>query len=262
MLKIEIVKKIKSVLVCSILFFLPVQIFSGDLRWPVGEELTYQVRWSIFRLGTLRLMIDDTLRIHDELTYHVRFVMDSNPLLFFIDHHSVFESYFSDHFNGVLFRFDEKINGIPYDAEYRFDYVDSLIFVELMDGRDSTRHIRETIPFNENVFDGTAFLYYLRFHAGELKKDTIQFLSDDRIEKAVVRFNHRSYPVSVSSLNRKVFCHYLDGRIFTKTVADLTGYFQAWISTDLQRVPIKARLKVFLGYVTIQLEEWKMWQPL
>jgi hypothetical protein len=262
MFKTGIIKNIKTVFVCLAFFFLPVQVFSGDLKWPAGEELTYKVKWSIFRLGTLRLLVDDTLYIHDDLIYHVRFIMDSNPLLFFIDHHSVFESYFSDRFDGVLFRFGEKINGIPYDAEYRFDYADSLIFVELTDGRDSTHQIRTTIPFDENVHDGTAFLYYLRFHAGEMKKDTIQFLSNDHIEKALVRFNHRLYPISVSSLNRTISCYYLDGRIFTKTVADLTGYFQAWISTDRQRVPVKARLKVFLGYVTIELEAWKMWQPL
>ncbi len=262
MLKFGNVKKFKSVLAYLAVFSLPMQVLYSNLKWPVGEELTYKVKWSIFRLGTLCLKIDDTLRIDDDLVYHVRFVIDSNPLLFFINHHSVFESYFSDHFNGYLFRFGEKIDGIPYNAEYRFDYSDSLIFVELTDGRDSTRQIQSTIRFDKNVYDGTALLYYLRFHAGEMKTDTIQYLSNDRIEKAVVRFNHRSHPVYVPPSNKTLSCYYLDGRIFTKTVADLTGYFQAWISTDRQRVPIKARLKVFIGYVTIELEKWKMWQPL
>jgi hypothetical protein len=252
----------KRILVCFAIFFIPIQALSDDLKWPVGEELTYKVRWSIFRLGTLRLKVDDTLRIHDDLVYHVRFIIDSNPLLFFVNHHSVFESYFSDHFNGYLFRFSEKIDGIPYDAEYRFDYSDSLIVVELKNGRDSTNQIQKNIPFDKTVYDGTALLYYLRSHAGEMKTDTIQYLSTDNIEKAVIRFNHRLHPVSVSSLNKTLSCYYLDGRIFTKTVADLTGYFQAWISADRQHVPITARLKVFIGYVTIELEEWKMWQPL
>ena len=256
------VKNIKRLFVCLVIFSLPVQALSSDPKWPVGEELTYKVKWSIFRLGTLRLKIDDTLRIHDDLVYQVRFIMDSNPLLFFINHHSVFESYFDDDFNSYLFRFGEKIDGIPYDAEYRFDYSDSLIFVELTDGRDSTHQIRSMVPFDESVYDGTALLYYLRFHAGEMKTDTIQYLSNDHIEKAIVRFNHRSHPVPVPSLNKTLSCYYLDGRIFTKTVADLTGYFQAWISADRQRVPVMARLKVFIGYVTIELEKWKMWQPL
>jgi hypothetical protein len=251
-----------KMLVYLFVLFFPIQIFSGMPRWPVGEELTYKVKWSIFRLGTLRLKVNDTLHIDDKLVYHVQFFIDSNPLLFFVNHHSVYESYFSDRFHSHLFRFNEKIDGILYRAVYQFDYTDSLIFITLTDEKDTTHQIRKRVPLTESIYDGTALLYYLRSYAGQMKTDTLLFLSNDDIENAVVRFSRRKYSVKIGSLENSLSSFYLDGRIFEKTVAGLTGRFQAWIAADDQRPPLKARLKVFIGYITIELEEWNKWRPM
>lgn len=254
--------KLKKALVCLFVLSLAIQTYSNIPRWPLGEELTYKVKWSIFRLGTLRLRVNDTLRIDDKLVYHVQFFIDSNPLLFFVNHHSVYESYFGDQFRSHLFRFDERIDGVLYHAVYQFDYTDSLIAIELTDEKDSTRQIHKHIPLTDSIYDGTALLYYLRSCAGRMKTDTLLFLSNDKVEKAVVRFSRRVYPLKVGSLENRLSSFYLDGSIFEKTVAGLTGYFQAWIAADEQRPPLKARLKVFIGYITIELEEWNGWQPM
>jgi hypothetical protein len=255
-------KIIQTILICLFVLSFPVRLFSEIPDWPEGEEFIYSVKWSIFRLGTLRLRINDTLRVQGEKVTHTQFFIDSNPLLFFINHHSVYESYFDDRFNTLYFRFDEKIDDVPFDAEYRFDYSDSLISIQITDEKNPSNQIRKAIRFEKKVYDGTALLYALRFHAGASRSDTVRFLSNDRIETVIIRFNSRSFPVSVRFQKNPVLCHYLDGRVFEKTVAGLKGKFQAWISTDWQRVPVMARLKVFIGHVTIELEDWKMWQTM
>ena len=173
-----------------------------------------------------------------------------------MNHHSVYESYFGDQFHSYIFQFEEEIDGIPYHAVYRFDYSDSLISAELTNGRDSTQQIHKHISITDRIFDRTALLYYLRFHAGKMKVDTLQYLSNGNIAKAVIRFSRRLYSVKIRSLNCKLSSYYLDGTNYEKTVAGLSGRFQAWIAADEQRFPLKAKLKVFIGHVTIELEKW------
>lgn len=46
-----------------------------------------------------------------------------------------------------------------------------------------------------------------------------------------------------------------------KGIAGITGPFKGWFAADKQRVPLKAELKVFVGSVKVELEDWKGWEP-
>ena len=106
-------------------------------QWKIGEELNYNVKWTFIHLGKLKLQICDTLRMDQKKVYHTKLYLDSNPLLFFVNMHSVFESYIDEDFYPHLFLAEEKIDGVRYDTRYRFNYEGNVIEVKMTDIKDT-----------------------------------------------------------------------------------------------------------------------------
>ena len=67
-----------------VVLFLVSMLHSGysqnnPVPWPFREKLTYKVSWSFIRLGTLKFVIQDTLRMNGRRVYHAKLFIDSNP---------------------------------------------------------------------------------------------------------------------------------------------------------------------------------------
>jgi len=94
-----------------------------DFEWIVGEELTYSVKWSFLRLGTLRLQVLEQDTMENQEVYHCRIYIDSNPSLPFVSIHDVYESYIdADSFYSHLFEsYENKKEHVIY-TRYDFDY--------------------------------------------------------------------------------------------------------------------------------------------
>lgn len=235
-------------------------LFSQEKADPftVGEDLTYKVKWSFIRLGTLRLQICDTLRMNNEKVYHVKVFIDSNPTLFFINRHSVFETFFSSNMDVHLFRYYEKIDGITYKADYKFNYSDSLIYVMLTDTSDTNNTISNISPFSGKVLDGTSLIYYARINAAETRSDTVRYIADEDQDDIILNFRGKAEPVKIKAMNGLVPSCYMEGRVLNKGIAGLSGYFKGWFSADRRRLPLKAKMKVFIGSVSLILENYKI----
>jgi hypothetical protein len=146
--------RIAIVFILIVLLY-PNLLLSNDnpFNWKIGEELTYGVKWSFIRLGTLKLQICDSLIIDNTFVYHVRLQIDSNPLLFFVNMHNVYNSYLNENLQLHLFYAEEKIDNVTYKAEYRLDYSDSLIHIDMTDIKDPAKTIKKSVPFQETVLE-------------------------------------------------------------------------------------------------------------
>jgi len=234
----------------------------NSYHWQIGEELTYKVKWSFIRLGTLKLHVNDTLQYNGNLVYHVRLYIDSNPLLFFVNMHSVYDSYVDEKFRIHLFWADEKIDNITYKAEYQFDYVDSLIHVNMTSLQDTNQTIIKDLPLDSQTQDGAAMIFYARANTEFTRTDTITSFFEAKKGKIVINFKGVSGQEKIDALESPLKTYYLDGVVRMKAIAGLTGPFQGWFAVDRQRPPLKAKLKVFIGSVNVELESWQGWQPL
>jgi hypothetical protein len=114
-----------------------------DFKLKIGEQLTYKVKWAFIRLGTLKLETLDTLVLNGELLYHIKLHIDSNPLLFFVNMHSLYDSFINENFQFHHFYAEEKIDNVTYITEYRVDYSNSLILVNMTDVNDTSNRLRE-----------------------------------------------------------------------------------------------------------------------
>ncbi len=144
-----------AIIFILIVLLSPHLLLSNDIpfKWRVGEELTYKVKWSFIRLGTLKLQICDSLVIDNTLVYHVRLLIDSNPLLFFVNMHNVYNSYINENLQLHLFYAEEKIDNVTYKAEYRLDDSDSLIHIDMTDIKNPAKTIKKSVPFQETVLE-------------------------------------------------------------------------------------------------------------
>ncbi|MCD4676180.1 MAG: DUF3108 domain-containing protein [Desulfobacula sp.] len=252
--------KIIIIFICILLHF-PIALLSVEntFQWQVGEELTYKVKWSFIRLGTLKLQVVDTLTIDNTFVYHTRMFIDSNPLLFFVNMHSVYDSYIGEDFYPHLFIADEKIDGVTYKTRYRFNYADSLIHIKMTDVKDTTHIIEKKLPLDEKVQDGMSMIFYARGNVHLKKTETLTAFFEARKGKLDINFKGKDKKIKINSINSPIETYKVFGEANFKAIAGFGGKYSGWFATDKQRPPLKAEMKVFIGNVTIELEEWKNW---
>ena len=243
--------------ILCIIMVQPLLANDNPLLWPVGEMLTYKVKWAFLRLGTLKLTVVDTLKINNRRIYHAQINIDSNPVLFFVNQHSVFHSYFDDELNTHLYRSTEEIEGTTYNTEYRFDYADSVLFIDMTDMNDPEVQIVKQKRFHGRVLDGVSLLYYARFNSGEARNDTVAFLFAGEPNPAFLEFRGYDGVLNLNGVKNHVKTVYMEGYIPGKSVAGLSGHFKGWFYRYNHRAPVKAQLKVFIGHVNLSLESWE-----
>ncbi len=237
------------------------QVSGCELHWPVGETLTYQVKYSFIRLGTLRMVVKDTLRINHKLAYHTQVYIDSDPLLFWVNHHSLYESIFFENFEGCLFKYDETVDETPFNGHYQFDYTDSLIHIQMVSEKDPDSLIVKHNPFSGMILDGISLLYYSRYYATQTRIDTVAYLADAGEETAIIEFEGYKKNIFLPDFKQAVKASYLKGHMTGEGIAGLSGFFKGYFAIDNQRPPLKAHLKVFIGFITLYLESWEKWTP-
>lgn len=257
------VKRNCLILVLFIILFLNATLYSGDkpFQWHTGEQLTYKVKWAFVRLGTVQLSIEDSLKLDSIPVHKVTFRIDSNPLLFFVDVHSVFTCYIDDQIRPVYYIASERNFQKRQKAIYRFYYPDSFFTIDFMDQKDTTRYRRVTLPLKETVFDGISLIFHARSRIAKVSKDTVTSFLNDKLGKVYLNYHGADSLIHVSAIPRPVPSYYIDGVINMKGIAGVTGPFKGWFARDAQRPPLKAYLKVFVGNVIAELESWKKWQP-
>jgi len=226
--------------------------------WEVGEELTYKVKWTFIRLGTIKLHICDTVRINNQKAFHIKCYIDSNPALFFVNYHTVAETFFSKDLEVQYFTYIEEDEGITYKAEYRLNHVRGLVSIELTDTSDTSHKITKEIPFTGNLQDGTSLIYYARAHADKSEQHRVTYLADDGQDVVLINFKGKDGLLKTKPFEQKIPAYYLEGHVYNRGMAGLSGNFKGWFSADSKRLPLMAKMKVFIGSVSLKLEEYKI----
>jgi hypothetical protein len=231
-------------------------------HWQIGQELTYKVKYTFIRLGTLRLVVQDTTTVNGNLLYHTKLHVDSNPMIFFVNMHNVYESYIDEQMRVHLFIADEKIDDVPYKAEYVFDYKDSLIYQNYTSMKNPDESIVRQVPLDGKIMDGANLIFYARYRSHEVSRDTVVSIYEADKGSVYINFNgEHEKEIKIGAVDAPQKTYFVDGSVDMKALAGLTGPFEGWFSQDSSRAPLKAKLKVFIGHVTLELESWVNWIP-
>lgn len=243
------------VLGLSIFYHKPALSEDNKFELSIGEELTYKVKWAFIRLGTLKYQLLDTLRQDGNLVYHLRLYIDSNPMLFFVNMHSVFETYMGDRLIPYKFIAYEKIDNINYLTEHHFNYKDSTMQLTMTDIEDTTHIIKKTRSITKSIYDALTLVYYARSKVENVDIDTLSTFFGEEIGDIVINFRGQK-AFSLSDFEDEFdISYFIDGTILMKGIAGLTGPYLGWFGGSKRRIPLKAEMKVFVGNVIVELEK-------
>ncbi len=239
-------------------FLIPV-----EKNLSVGEDITYVVKYTFIKLGEVRLKVQEKVNINGKEFYSTTAYIDSYSNIPFVNLHQIYESkvnkdYYSDYFKGIV-----KHEKYSTFTEYFFDYEKSTLRVKK--GKVKPPELwTDSTTTAENMFhDGLSIFYYARMNTGQKKSVNLPCFVNEEKVYTKINFYKDVKPVSIDAIDYDVACVRLDGETDFVSVYGLTGFFEGWFSNDEAAIPIKARMRVIIGNVTLELKSWKRegWIP-
>ncbi|MFA6467892.1 MAG: DUF3108 domain-containing protein [Bacteroidota bacterium] len=230
----------------------------------IGEELQYNVSYSIFDIGLVKMQILDTAARNGRKVYKAKAYLDSYSGVPFVDLHQVFYSEMTAEGYSQMFvtHTTTKPDNMPY-VKYNFDYKKNKLFYEM--GTDPGSIVKKSgeEPIYEEQLDGLCLFFYARKNFRQEKKYSVPVLVNEKSYKTHFNFMNKLGKQEIDAVNYPVETVEFDGTSDFTGVFGLTGYFQGYFSNDAAGVPIVAKMKVILGSVHIELIKWTRpgWVP-
>ncbi len=252
-------------LLCFVFFSPPLKGSNfADLppfRWQIGEELTWKVRWSFIKLGTLKMIVQDTVRLNHQKLYRIKLLMDSNPVLIFVNIHNQYECLVDSLFRPVIYLVNENESNRKNILLYQFDYKKKQALMQVLDADDSTRVLEErTLDLKHTLYDGISLTFFARGNAAPAKQFQLYTFINDEVGPLDMRFGEKVENIEVSAIGKALPTIRVEGTFHITGIAGVTGDYKGWFTYDERRIPLKALMKVFIGNVVVELQHWKNWQ--
>ncbi|CUS98390.1 DUF3108 domain-containing protein [Candidatus Chrysopegis kryptomonas] len=220
------------------------------------EYLEYHAFWGFINLGSIKIWTET-----DGEYVKSRFLMDSNPWLFFISIHYGFESEFNiDSLLDAKFLIYEMIKGRKVVTIFE-RMGDKIVAVQ----KDvQTGEVINIVEKNTRSFyNGIAAFYLTRKLLGTGQKITAPILIQLDVKDVEINFPSENSTIKFgdSLIRAKKISGFIP--FVAEEIAGVTGDFIAYYSDDSARIPIKAYFKTSVGSVRIELVKWNRdkWKP-
>jgi len=249
--------KILKTLVLVLLLFAGDKTFSQSAVFSDGEELIYDVYYSFINIGWAKF---NTTRItgHKNL-YKCEAVLKSNEALPFVtvDYYFISEiEVFDNYIRPLKFTGKEFKDGGQSVLTYDFKYDSSKVYIKKI-GFNGSVEYEKVMPLGEVYQDGLSIFYFARFNFFSTKSVDVPVLINQDSSSIHINFNNSKTGVDISEADYDISSVYLEGMTNYEFVFGLTGDFSGWFTNDEARIPVKAKLKVKIGSVTLELKAWK-----
>jgi hypothetical protein len=252
------------VLLIVLLLSLSNKTFSQSEVFQDGEELIYDVYYSFINIGWVKF---NTLKESGKKdTYICTGVVRSNEAMPFADVSFDFISEIEIRDNNIRplhFTSKEYKNDRTSELNYYFNYDSSSVNI-IKTGYDGKIEYEKRISFITPYQDGLSIFYYARYNSFKKKTENIPVLFNQDSTGIILNFNTAATDVSIDEVQYDISTVELKGTTDYNLVFGLTGDFSGWFTSDKDRVPVKARLKVKIGNVTLELKGWRKnnnWKP-
>jgi len=161
-----------------------------------------------------------------------------------------------------------KFTALEYKNESKstlvctFNYDSSFIDIQKT-GFEGNQEVNKRIYTRTVYQDGLSIFYYARYNFSRTGVQYVPVLMYVDTSMMKLDYNTEKTDVGVSDIKYDVASVYLEGFAYFTAVFGMTGDFSGWFSNDAARIPIKAKLEVKIGSVTVQLVQWrrKDWKP-
>ncbi len=235
---------------------------SAQLLQP-GEELEYDVSYLGISLGRIRIVTERVDSLKGRPVVVATAFMESHPNIPFLSLKAVFRSWldtsaaFSHRFEGWM-----QLGDRPREyGKYVFDYDRRLLIAEEWEGERRT--IQRTFVLRARMNEGLSLLFAARrfLHSGKSYRFPTVVTADTHA--TIIHFTGQRHAVTVPAFPYPIQAVYFRGTAEWEGIYGLTGDFEGWFSDDEARVPLRAKMRVYVGNITIELVRWRRegWQP-
>jgi hypothetical protein len=231
-----------------------------------GEELVYEVSWTFFKLGRIRLV---TLAADSPgVAYRAIAYSDSYDLPF-VDFHA----YSTANMDSTLFSKGASLfekNGRQWFRQiYRFSpatrtFITENAYVNDLHHLPGAAATYDTLRLSYDRFqDGTSILYFARAHIHDGRAVAVPTVVRGKAGRTEFYLPAEKTTEHIDAVPFPIRAIQLEGKADFEGIFGLTGDFVGWFSDDTAAVPLKAKMKVILGSINIELVEWKRpgWSP-
>jgi len=235
--------------------------FSQSDVFVDGEELYYEVYYSFINIGWAKF---NTKKLDND-RYLCTAVLRSNDALPFVTVNFDFSSeiqILNDNIKPLRFESRETKEGKTSILTYQFNYEDKYVDVKKF-GFDSQTEYEKRIPMFAPYQDGLSVFYYARYNYFKNQKADVPVLFNQDSTNMQIEFNTAKTEIDIGAIDYDISSLLLQGSTSYQLVFGLTGDFSGWFSDDGSRIPVKAKLKVKIGSITLELKSWKHgnWNP-
>lgn len=225
-----------------------------------GEELVYRVSYLGINLGTIRLVNEGRHEALGKPAFKCTAYIDSREGIPFLALHVVYQSWMEPTALASL-QFVAQNKGDGEYTKYIFDYDARRITTTTWKDRQKTDE--RVFEIQRKYTDGLTILYTARQLLYSKRTAWIPTIVREDTAWTKINFTGRIEPSTIDAVPYPIRTVYFDGEANWTGVYGVTGYFQGWFSDDDARIPIKAKMKLYLGSADIELIGWKRpgWAP-
>jgi hypothetical protein len=236
-------------------------VATAQVLYP-GEELVYRVSYLNITLGTVKCVTEPFTTYNGKRVAKVKVYIQSHPNIPFVSLQSIYESWI-DTSGTYSYKFNantKEDQGWTFD-QYLFDYSGRTALTEKYKNKVKVSGHNYNIrkPYN----DGSSILYAARALIYSKKSLRMPTLIMEDTVSTVINFSGKKEATEIDAVDYPVRTVYINGDANWTGVYGLSGRFEGWFSDDDARIPILAKMKVYVGAATLELTSWKRgsWAP-
>lgn len=235
---------------------------SSELLMQPGEYLEYEVSFMGVTLGTVKMYVEKKESINDILAHKAKAVIKSAAGIPFVELDATFNTWIDPKVShSHKFTSNTKISEGWEFQQLDFDYPNQQYHVKKWKNKKIEQE--KTIKSPRKWNDGAALFYLARNYLYHKKTVRIPTIISGDTNMTTINFSGKKESVDIDAVKYPVSCVYFNGQADWEGLYGLSGKFEGWFSDDDARVPIQAKMNVYVGKVTIELVKWKRegWTP-
>jgi hypothetical protein len=238
--------------------------YSKSTETILEEKFVYGVSWAFFHLGTLTLTVESV--IADPELKKITVDIKTASLLPFID---------IDEYNEVIMRMrdgmtmnfygTEELDGEKVEKHCNYYEDENLSVYEERNLESAELISRDTVTYSKPYLIGSSLIHYTRLIADSGLVINVPTMLGGDIYNTKLNFCGPVEYIEIDEFDEPIRTFKYEGSAEWdgKATAGLSGDFTGWLSDDDASVVIRAEMKILLGSVVIELEEWYKpgWTP-
>lgn len=229
-----------------------------------GEELVYEVSYSMFSLGTVKFVVEDSYVRDGKTFFKAKTYIDSYSGVPFVSLHFVFFSDMSQlAYSNLFTAYETKDPDEMKYVKYKFDYSKKVASFEKGIAPKNTVTESGVLPISGQIVDGLSLFYYARANVHQKKEVNVASFVDEKEVNTFLNFMNTSAVKEIDAVDYPIETVEFDGHADFVGFFGMTGGFQGFFSNDEAAIPVVAKMKVILGSVHIELIKWNRpgWTP-